>query len=251
MSAPAHFMGLTGASTLNTRYFQLARHAVTHLVAHQATGVIYGPAGTGKTFAVHSALAEHAHTQPVVLVFPSHPTMRVVADELLFALTGERAPVRRNRFQLISSLVDHLAGAPRLVVVDEAQRLNSDCLELLRHLHDHTDTRFALLYVGGNGCWEVLSAEPMLRSRLFRMVPFKPQPRQDVVALMRAYHPIHTHAPEELLLEVDDTFAHGTLRDWASFTHTAAALCAEQGTDTLNEAVLTNAYALLGGGAGG
>lgn len=112
MSAPAHFMSLTGASTLNTRYFQLARHAVTHLVAHQATGVIYGPAGTGKTFAAHSALAEHVHTQPVVLVFPSHPTMRVVADELLFSLTGERAPARRNRFQLIASLVDHLAGLP-------------------------------------------------------------------------------------------------------------------------------------------
>lgn len=249
MSAPAHFMGLTGASTLNTRSFQLTRRAVTDLVAHQATGVIYGPAGTGKTIAVHATVAEHAHTQPVVLAFPSHPSMRVVADELLFALTGERAPARRNRFQLVNALIDHLSGLSRLVVVDEAQRLNGDCLELLRHLHDHPDTRFALLYAGGNGCWEVLSREPMLRSRLFRMVPFKPIPRRDVAALMRAYHPIHAQTPQELLLEVDDTFAHGTLRDWASFTHTAAALCAEEGTDTLDAAVLANAYALLGGGA--
>ena len=50
-------------------------------------------------------------------------------------------------------------------MIDEAQRLNGDCIELLRHLHDHPHTRFALLYVGGDGCWEVLSREPMLASR--------------------------------------------------------------------------------------
>lgn len=57
MSAPAHFMGLTGAATLNTRYFQLTRRAVADLVTHQATGVIYGPAGPGKTFAVTATVA--------------------------------------------------------------------------------------------------------------------------------------------------------------------------------------------------
>lgn len=244
-------MDLAGAATLNTRPFQLTRRAVADLVTHRATGVLYGPAGTGKTFAVQAALGEHTGADPVVLVFPSHPTMRMVADELLFVLTGERAPVRRNRFQLIAALVDHLSGPARLVVVDEAQRLNSDCIELLRHLHDHPDTRFALLYVGGNGCWEVLSAEPMLRSRLFRQVRFTPLARTEVVPLMRAFHPVHAQAPEELLLEVDDTFAHGTLRDWASFTHTAAALCAEAGTTALDAVVLANAYALLGGGPRG
>ena len=43
-----------------------------------------------------------------------------------------------------------------------------------RYLHDHDDTAFGLLYVGGNGCWEVLSREPMLRSRIFRRVRFGP-----------------------------------------------------------------------------
>ncbi|MFE9368064.1 AAA family ATPase [Streptomyces sp. NPDC006978] len=77
-------------------------------------------------------------------------------------------PTSRNRFDLTTKLVGLLATPMHLVVVDEAQRLNGDCIELLRHLHDHPKTRFALLYVGGDGCWEVLSKEPMLRSRVFR-----------------------------------------------------------------------------------
>jgi hypothetical protein len=118
----------------------------------------------------------------------------------------------------------------------------------LRHLHDHHETRFALLYVGGDGCWEVLSAEPMLRSRIFRRLPFKPLPRAQVPALMRRYHSIYTDTTEELLLDVDDVYAHGTLRDWAVFTHTAVALAADAGRDTVDPAVVANAYTLLGGG---
>ena len=98
------------------------------------------------------------------LAFPGKPTMRLVADELLTALTGAAPPRSRNRFQLISRADRPAVRAARLVVIDEAQRLNGDCIELLRHLHDHPHTRFALLYVGGDGCWEVLSREPMLAS---------------------------------------------------------------------------------------
>lgn len=87
----------------------------------------------------------------LTLTFTSKPTMRLVAQELLKALTGS-APRDRSRFYLIAALIDLLTGPPRLLVIDEAQRMNSDCLEQLRHLHDHPDTRFALLYVGGNGC---------------------------------------------------------------------------------------------------
>lgn len=82
----------------------------------------------------------------------------------------------RSRFDLINHLVGLLAATPRLVVVDEAQRLNGECIEMLRHLHDHPAARFALLYVGGDGCWEVLSREPMLRSRIFRRLPFTALP---------------------------------------------------------------------------
>ena len=249
---PTHFLGLAGAATLPTPTYQLAARVVDDLVDHLATGVIHGPAGTGKTFTVEANLERlrDAGEHRVVtcsLAFPSKPTMLRVAAELVTALTGSPAPTSRSRFHLINQLVGLLAGTPRLVVIDEAQRLNSECIELLRHLHDHSDTRFALLYVGGDGCWEVLSREPMLRSRVFRRLPFKPLTRDKVPALMRGYHPVYTDADEALLADVDVVYGKGTLRDWAVFTHTAAALCREAGLSTLDADVAGNAYALLGG----
>lgn len=111
---PRHFADLTGATTLATGTFQLAGRVVDDLVANHATGVIHRPAGTGKTYAVEAALES------------------------------------RNRFDITNKLLDLLAHPKRLVVVDEAQRLNGDCIEMLRHLHDEPRTTFALLYVGDN-----------------------------------------------------------------------------------------------------
>ena len=45
---------------------------------------------------------------------------------------------------------------------------------------------------------------------------------------------------------VDDRFAHGNLRDWASFTYTAAKLCADHGRDRLDEETARNALTLHG-----
>lgn len=249
---PSHFLGLTGAATLGTGPFHLTGRVIDDLVAKGAVGVVHGPAGTGKTFAVDYHLERLRERDQKIaacsLAFPSEPTMLRVAAELVRALTGTAPPNSRSRFQLINTLIGLLAGPRRLVVIDEAQRLNGACIEMIRHLHDHPQTSFALLYVGGDGCWEVLSREPMLRSRVFRRLPFQPLAREQVPALMRGYHPIYARADEALLLEVDDAYAHGTLRDWAVFTHTAADLCREAGRADLDKEAVFNAYTLLGGG---
>jgi DNA transposition AAA+ family ATPase len=249
---PEHFLGLQGAATLTTAQYQLSARIVDDLVTNAATGVIHGPAGAGKTFAVNANLERlRVGEHPVAccsVAFPSQPTMLRVVVELVEALTGAAPPRSRSRFHLISQLVGLLGDPVRLLVVDEAQRLTSDCIDLLRHLHDHEMTRFALLYVGGDGCWEVLSREPMLRSRIFRRLPFKPVQRVEVPALIRGYHPIYAEATDAVLLDIDDVYAHGTLRDWAAFTHTAAALCREGGREHITTGIISNAYSLLGGG---
>jgi len=254
---PRQFVDLADAATLPTGHFQLTARIVRDLVEHDATGVIHGPAGTGKTYAVEAALEamddipDHRRPRVCLLTFPTSPTMRLIADQLLHALTGVAAPRSQNRFALTTRLIGLLEAPRRLIVIDEAQRLNGDCIELLRHLHDHPATRFALLYVGGNGCWEVLSREPMLRSRIFRRLPFKPIPPDQVPDLMRGYHPIYAGADDATLREIDAAYGHGHLRDWAVFTHTAAALCADSGRTRVDDTVIANAYTLLGGGLDG
>jgi hypothetical protein len=244
-----HFLDLPGATTVYTDALALTTRAVADIARHRGLGVVHGPAGLGKTFAVERAVEQLGDQwAPLWLAFPSRPTMRLVASELLAAITGSHS--RLDRFKITRLLKAELALAPRVVVVDEAQNLNRECIEFLRHLSEDPHRRGAILLVGGDGCWEVLSREPMLRSRVFRRVVFAPLPSAEVVRLMAGYHPLYAGVPEQLIRFVDDYCGHGNFRNWASFTLTALDLCDELGRDRLDEQVARNAFALLGGGVG-
>ena len=169
-----HHLDLVGARVVQTPALLLSRRAILDVLADRALGVLHGPAGSGKTFAARLVLDELRVAQAWVQ-FPSRPTMLHVARRLYRELTGAE-PGRANRFDLSEQLIGLLTEREWLLVVDEAQWLNRECIEYLRHLHDHARTRFSLLLVGGDGCWRVLSREPMLRSRIYRRVRFAPMP---------------------------------------------------------------------------
>jgi hypothetical protein len=226
-----HFLDLAGAATLETESYLLAQRAVADAVDAGAMAVLHGDAGLGKTFAVEDALA--VPRLPLLWVsFPSRPTPRLIPATLLESITGRAT--RLDRFAIIRVLVEHLTQTPSIVVVDESQLLTSDCIELLRYLHDHRTTRFALVLVGGNGTWRVLSREPMLASRVYRRVRFQPLTRADVLAAIPAYHPLYAHAHPELIRLIDDLFAHGILRNWAAFTDSALRLARDVDRDELD-----------------
>jgi DNA transposition AAA+ family ATPase len=174
---------LAEARTLLTPRLVATHRAVTDLLAAAAMGVVHGMAGLGKTYAVEQALAQAGEDSACWAGFPSRPTMRLVAARLFEQLTYGCAG-RRSRFELMDRPVEELTVRPRAIVIDEAQRLTSECIEFLRYLHDHPHTRFALILVGGDGCWEVLSREPMLHSRIFRRVNVTPLSAEQVCALM-------------------------------------------------------------------
>ncbi len=245
-----HFLNLEDAATVPTEAFlltHLTHHAVTDLHEADALGVVHGEVGLGKPFAVDDALTACDAAQACTVSFASRPSMRVIALGLLQALT-RTACTELNRFQATQQLLEELGQRRRMLVIDEAQRLNRECIEYLRHLYDHPATTFALLLVGGDGCWEVLSREPMLRSRVYRRVTFRPLTNQDVLGMIGGYHPIYHGVPDELVLFVDDHFGHGNFRNWAAFTHSAQALCRRAGRQRLDEDVARNVFALHGGG---
>jgi len=240
-----HFLALRDAQTLETEHYLLARRAVLDALERCAMAVIHGNAGLGKTYAVDDVVDE-LEAEVLWTSFPSQPTPRLVAATLFEQLCGH--PTRLDRFSIIAQLVTRLASGPRLVVIDESQLLTGDCIELLRYLHDHRATRFALVLVGGNGTWAVLSREPMLASRVFRRVRFSALSRRDAVGAMPAYHPIYRHADPELLALIDDLFCHGNLRNGAAFTHSALQLSERTGRGQLDEQIARNVFALHAGG---
>ena len=246
---PYHFLDLPGATTVQTNYLALTRRAVLDVARHRALGVIHGPAGLGKTFAVEEALGHLGPEWETAWVsFPARPSMRLIVHDLWLEITGVKSS--KNRFALMHMLKAELSATQRVLVVDEAQALSRECIECIRHLNDHRGSRCGVVLVGGDGCWEVLSREPMLRSRVFRRVQFGPLTLPEVIAKMTGFHSIYAAVSVELLSLVDDECCRGNFRSWASFTLTASALCEELGRP-LDEAVVRNAFALLAGAGRG
>jgi DNA transposition AAA+ family ATPase len=244
-----HFLELEGAETVDTEPFLLARRAIVDLYAASAMGAIHGEAGTGKTFAVEDALRQTPELEACWITFPSRPSMRMVATSLLAALTRTTPTIERNRFETTAVLLDVLSHERWVIVIDEAQRLNRECIEYLRYLHDHPITRFALVLVGGDGCWEVLAREPMLRSRIYRRVVFRPLSSRQVLDMVSRYHPLYDDVPADLVLFIDEYFGHGNFRNWAAFTRSAQQLAQQIGRERIDEAVARNVFALHGGGS--
>jgi hypothetical protein len=73
--------------------------------------------------------------------------------------------------------------------VDEAQWLNGEAFEYFRYLWDEPATRFAVVFVGGEGCHTVLRREPMLSSRVFIWQHFTRLTPEEVQQVIPLFHP--------------------------------------------------------------
>jgi len=200
-----HYQGLGGASAVATEALLDARELIGGVSDAQAMGAIYGPAGTGKSFAVTEVLTDRAERDWVHTEFRCRRTLRYVRQELA-RLLGIPEAGRLGPFETDWSLKHALSGAFQLLVIDEAQWLNRECFEYLRHLYDDPDTHFALLFVGGDGCYEVLRREPMLDSRLYAHQRFTALTQAEVLTVIPGYHPIYTDADPTVLRLVDEVW---------------------------------------------
>ena len=136
----------------------------------------------------------------------------------------------------------------RLVVIDEAHWLNRECFEYFRHLHDDPQTTFALLFVGGAGCYEVLHREPMLDSRLYAHVRFAPLTPKQVLQVIPVYHRIYGGVDPSLITLVNEQCARGNFRTWAKFTQHALRIMERDGRPSLDEEIARNVFVRLGTG---
>jgi DNA transposition AAA+ family ATPase len=194
---------------------------------------------------VRSALSL-VRKRPVVVVDCQYGMTYKGLIQLLLEAVTHGIPHEGTRGVLERTLMREMRSTPRVICIDEAQRLKAEGIENLRSLHDDPETQFALLLVGGDDCWRVLSGQPMLRSRIHRAVEFRQLTEAQVIDLLPTFHPLLRSCERDVLRFVDRSFAKGNLRNWASFVLTAESICAPKGLPTVSEEVARNAFTLLG-----
>jgi DNA transposition AAA+ family ATPase len=234
-----HHANPPGVETVETEGLLLSERVLHSIISHRLLGALTGISGTGKTFTLEELLRGRRDIRVIWIEVQVKPTMLSIAHAIALQLFGEIPPGSRHElsYHLQDVLVDQRRGKPLVLVFDEAQRLNSECAEYLRYLHDPQNTSFAMVLAGGNGCWETIRREPMLHSRVHEPVFFKPLSDQAVLEMLPNYHAIYQHAGPDLLLWVNEERCQGILRHWSAFTASAAQLLEQNREDTLTKSI--------------
>lgn len=234
-----HHADPPGVGIIETEGLLISEHALCYVIAHRQLGALTGVSGTGKTFALEVLLRERKDIHVVWIEVQVKPTMLSIARSLALVLLGEvpRGSRHELSYHLQDALVDQAGGTPLVVVFDEAQRLNNECAEYLRYLHDPHNTSFAMVLAGGNGCWETIRREPMLHSRVHEPVFFKALSDQALLQMLPNYHAMYEQADPELLLWINQQRCHGILRHWSAFTASAAQLLHQHDDKTLTKPI--------------
>lgn len=237
-----HFAEPPGVHTIETAAMLEAEESLDGAIRRRLIGAFTGTSGTGKTFTLQTLIRERQDVVSHYIEVPKTTTMKAIAEATARVLG---TPIRRNRFDTAYGLIDALQDAPDgralAIVFDEAQRINNECAEFLRSLHDNRDTRFSLLLAGGDGCWDVLAKEPMLISRVWEPVHFQAwKAPEEVLIYIPQYHEIYAEADPYLLLAINTT-CEGIFRRWAARTSRILELMEREGTTVLTPQIAARA----------
>lgn len=149
-------------------------------------GVIAGGAGIGKT----TTLEEYKRRTPNVHIVTAEPVTRA-AHSLLADLSETIGVVERSPSRLSKAIVQRLAGAGALIVIDEAQHLTTEALDQLRTVHDKA--KCGIVICGNETVYSRLAGEGRKAqfAQLFSRVGMRhTQPRPldgDVITLVSAW----------------------------------------------------------------
>lgn len=145
--------------------------------ASRTMAVITGVAGLGKTIAAQlycDELAPNAYTSlpPAIKVtVESRSTPRALAIAILEGLGEKIRGNRGNVYDITKEVVKAIKrNALRLLIIDEADRLNEDSFDVLRDIFDRTGCPIVL--VGLPSIIEVIERYDKFQSRVRLRIPF-------------------------------------------------------------------------------
>ena len=231
-------------ATVPTAHFTLAQ-TVADLAGRQSdVAGFFGDPGTGKTYALRE-FCKASEVESVYVTAAPSPTRKEIFEEILRGL-GAPVPDESAR-ELRHHCEEILSEGPRIVVIDECQHLSYVWHQQLRALHDRPDARFALLLAGGANAVRVLKRDQQLSSRVSMQVHFSPLAGQELLEVLRAFHPVLANTSEELLEEIDRKDCRGNLRRWHTFTRLSLSLLPKSSTpDRLSHKVVRAVLTLRG-----
>lgn len=238
-----HLRGLPPVPTVATPGFRKTQVVAADAAELREIAVVAGEPGLGKSFAVYHYVVNQSLPW-LWLDMPPKPSPKEIVVRLLRELTGtcdQRLPV----YELSDELCTVLASEPRLIVIDEAQHLDSQGLHQLRYLHDRADADWGLIFAGGAGCEKVLSSDPQLNDRIGGRVRFDPLDGPELLQTLDAFSPFYAAADRQLLMRVDQVYAHGVFRRWARLLQVGSRLAEAAGTDRLDTTVARASLAKL------
>ncbi|MFB4304427.1 MULTISPECIES: ATP-binding protein [unclassified Actinomadura] len=232
-----HYLKLPGANVVATDALLVTKENLARVIEKQAMMCVYGESGVGKTLSVNECLADVAPQQTLRMAFGEYPRPRDVRHTLFEALDLPGRPPRRP-YEFTRLLKEELSRQFRVLVCDEAQWLSRECFELYRHLWDHETTQIAIVFVGGAGCYQVLSNEPMLASRIYIWQEYTRMSREQVQSAIPAFHPLWEKVSAADIDVINKRAAHGRFRDWAKITSLAVEEMQSRDSGVLDEGVL-------------
>ena len=168
---------------LETRNVSAFRSAMTVLEdvdrGQPGLGVVWGRAGRGKTLCAR----EYAvRTGAIYLRVMEDWTARAMLAALCREINGSEP---RSVDRCKTTVCEALDGAPRTILVDEADRLPVGLVEHFRDIHDSTGVPVAL--IGEEHLFAALNARRRLWSRVTRTVEFGAITAEDIMLFgMRA-----------------------------------------------------------------
>jgi DNA transposition AAA+ family ATPase len=214
-------------------------------------GVISGVAGVGKTIAAQyylDSLPPHAQTALQtaikVKVMP-RSTPKALAQTILDSLLEK--PEGRNIYEIADKAAVAIErNYIKLLVVDEADRLNEDSFDVLRHLFDKTGCRIVL--VGLPNILSVIDKYEKFSSRVGLRMPFVPLTIKEVLdtLLPGIALPCWTYDPENhASRQLGEKIWHKvnpSLRNLQSLLETASQMARDEELPAITADLIDEAY---------
>lgn len=108
-------------------------------------GLCTGTSGLGKTTAIKNYAQLHSG---VIVIDPDEDITIRTLLKLLGAALRLKMTNNMSCQEFTAKLVDRLKDSDCLIIIDEAENLNSSCFRTLRKIHDRCDFTCGLLFVG-------------------------------------------------------------------------------------------------------